>query len=152
SWSVDLPIALATTTTSLPASRAATARRATRLRRSASATLVPPNFITMSGRPVERVSSLVMRASDSYPAPESGGGGVLDMLGAGYRVRHVHGGGAVGTLSGQSAYASSGSNVAVVADAPWRRATSSTGYSSDSGSDRSSATSRDPTSNSTSGS
>ena len=44
--SVSLPRALRTATTRWPASRLATMRRAARLRRSASATEVPPNFIT----------------------------------------------------------------------------------------------------------
>src|SRR3954465_14826119 len=44
--SVSLPRALSTATTRWPASRLATIRRAARLRRSASATDVPPNFIT----------------------------------------------------------------------------------------------------------
>ena len=44
SWSVVLPIALTTTTTSSPRRFAATALAAQRAIRSASATLVPPNF------------------------------------------------------------------------------------------------------------
>ena len=46
SSSVVLPRADSTATTRLPASRWATIRRAARLIRSASATEVPPNFIT----------------------------------------------------------------------------------------------------------
>ena len=46
SSSVVLPRAESTATTRLPSSRAATIRRAARLMRSASATEVPPNFIT----------------------------------------------------------------------------------------------------------
>src|SRR4051794_24392571 len=46
SSSVVLPRAESTATTRWPLSRAATIRRAARLRRSASATDVPPNFIT----------------------------------------------------------------------------------------------------------
>ena len=46
SSSVVLPRADSTATTRWPFSRAATMRRAARLRRSASATEVPPNFIT----------------------------------------------------------------------------------------------------------
>ena len=46
SASVVLPRALSTATTRLPASRLATIRCAARLRRSASATDVPPNFMT----------------------------------------------------------------------------------------------------------
>src|SRR6185436_10357135 len=46
SSSVVLPRAERTATTRLPCSRAATIRRAARLMRSASATDVPPNFIT----------------------------------------------------------------------------------------------------------
>ena len=44
--SVSLPRALRTATTRCPASRLATMRWAARLRRSASATEVPPNFMT----------------------------------------------------------------------------------------------------------
>ena len=44
--SVVLPRALSTATTRLPASRLATMRAAARLSRSASATEVPPNFMT----------------------------------------------------------------------------------------------------------
>src|SRR4051794_40345087 len=46
SWSVSLPRALSTATTRVPSSRLATMRLAARLRRSASATDVPPNFMT----------------------------------------------------------------------------------------------------------
>ena len=46
SSSVVLPRAESTATTRLPCSRRATMRRAARLRRSALATEVPPNFIT----------------------------------------------------------------------------------------------------------
>ena len=46
SSSVVLPRADSTATTRWPCSRAATIRRAARLMRSASATEVPPNFIT----------------------------------------------------------------------------------------------------------
>ncbi len=51
--SVVRPRALSTATTRLPASRLATMRCAARLRRSASATEVPPNFMTtVPGMPV----------------------------------------------------------------------------------------------------
>ena len=46
SRSVSLPRALSTATTRWPVSRLATIRRAARFRRSASATDVPPNFMT----------------------------------------------------------------------------------------------------------
>ena len=49
--SVVSPIAERTPTTRLPASRAATSRRATPLIRSVSPTDVPPNFITTRSRP-----------------------------------------------------------------------------------------------------
>ena len=49
SRSVSLPRADSTATTSWPASRLATIRCAARLRRSASATDVPPNFMTTVG-------------------------------------------------------------------------------------------------------
>ncbi len=54
--SVSLPRALRTTTTRRPCSRLATMRCAARLMRSASATDVPPNFMTsVSGMRAERV-------------------------------------------------------------------------------------------------
>ncbi len=49
SSSVVLPRADSTATTGWPRSRVATMRRAARLIRSASATEVPPNFITTNG-------------------------------------------------------------------------------------------------------
>ncbi len=49
SSSVIFPRAERTATTRCPASLAATMRRAARLRRSASATEVPPNFMTTVG-------------------------------------------------------------------------------------------------------
>src|SRR4051812_23368987 len=55
--SVSLPRALSTATTRWPAARLATMRRAARLRRSASATDVPPNFITT-----------VLTSVEGYPA------------------------------------------------------------------------------------
>ena len=62
SSSVVLPRAESTATTRLPASFAATIRPAARLIRSASATEVPPNFITT----VWRSSGSAWRAKDSF--------------------------------------------------------------------------------------
>ncbi len=49
SSSVVLPRADSTATTAFPSSRLSTIRRAARFTRSASATDVPPNFITITG-------------------------------------------------------------------------------------------------------
>src|SRR3954468_6733614 len=76
SWSVVLPRADSTATTPLPASLAATIRRAARLTRSESATDVPPNFITTSwawSRPGCAASALAwagwaMALKDSFPS------------------------------------------------------------------------------------
>ncbi len=67
SSSVVLPRADSTATTCWPCSRADTIRRAARLRRSASATEVPPNFMTTV--PVTRIS---LGSAGQRMAPRSG--------------------------------------------------------------------------------
>ena len=77
SSSVVLPRADSTTTTRWPASRFSTIRRAARLMRSASATEVPPNFMTINSDMLRRIlpSARLVARSQPRPSPPVEAGG-----------------------------------------------------------------------------